>query len=488
MRSLPLQPGRTARALVVLAALLAGLTLPATAPAATRPQPARPPVTAIGTLTQLRGADGCLVDRSVRRARGCTRVRALRGPAPFLGSGAVAISPDGRHVYVASSRSDAIAIFVREARSGALRQRAGKRGCIAAGGAGGCARARALDLPNSVAVSADGRNVYATSLRSDAVAVFRRNRKTGALTQLRGAAGCVSGRATSAGCAAGRALDGPDVVVVSPDGANVYAGSFPGDAVATFARDASTGALTQPADASGCLVATPADGCATALALDAPEGMAVSGDGANVYVAAAAGNALLVLARDPSTGALTQASDGSGCIVNAPLAGCTTGLWLAGANAVAVSPDDGDVYVTSLLSDSVTAFTRAAGGQLTQQSGTAACAIYVLAVGCSLGRALDAPEGLAVSPDGASVYVTAFASGALGVFDRDDAGALMQKPRRPGCLVVRGAPDCLRGRALLGASSVAVSPDGRHVYAGAFRSNAVTVFERVTRARTRRAR
>ena len=42
-------------------------------------------------------------------------------------------------------------------------------------------------------------------------------------------------------------------------------------------------------------------------------------------------------------------------------------------------------------------------------------------------------------------------------------------------------PDCLPGRALLGASSVAVSPDGRHVYAAAFKSNAVGVFKRVTR-------
>ena len=43
----------------------------------------------------------------------------------------------------------------------------------------------------------------------------------------------------------------------------------------------------------------------------------------------------------------------------------------------------------------------------------------MLAVGCSLGRAMSAPEGLAVSPDGANVYVAAFTSGAIDVFDRD---------------------------------------------------------------------
>jgi DNA-binding beta-propeller fold protein YncE len=474
MRLVPLQP-LAVRALFA-AAVLAALALPAGALAATRPQRARPPIQALGALRQLPAERGCLVARSSPRPSGCARVRALRGPAPFLGSRAVAISGDGRHLYVASSRSNAIAIFRRDVRSGALTQAAGTAGCVAARGSGGCARARALDGPNSLAISADGRHVYATSLLSDAVATFRRDPRTGALAQ----AGCVAGRAIP-GCASARALDGPDVVVASPDGRNVYVGSFRGDAVASFARDAATGALAQLDGASGCLAAAADDGCATALALRAPEGLAISGDGASVYVAAAGGGALLTLARDASSGALAQA----GCIVASPLAGCTTGVQLAGANAVAVSPEGDDVYVTSLLSDSLTSFTRAASGTLTQQAGTSACAIHLLAVGCSLARAMDAPEGLAVSPDGASVYVAAFGSGALDAFDRDGAGALMQKPRRPGCVVGRPTPDCLRGRALRGASAVVVSPDGRHVYAAAFRSDALTVFERITRSRGR---
>ena len=430
---------------------------------------------------QLRGASGCLVDRS--RARGgCTRVRALRGPAPFLGSNAVAISRDASNVYVASSKSDAIAAFERDARTGKLTQRSGTAGCVAARGAGGCARAVGLDGPNSVAVSADGRNVYATSLNSDSVAIFRRNPATGALTQSRDGSGCVANTAT-AGCATGRALDGPDVVTVSPDGKNVYVGSFKGDAVAVFSRTASTGALTQPADATGCIVNKPGDSCTTGLALDAPEGMAISAGGDSVYVASAVSNAIGVFTRNPSTGALAQATDGTGCIVNRALAGCTTGRHLAGANAVAVSPDDGDVYVTSLLSKSVTEFTRTpATGQLAQKTGTSGCVIYVVAAGCSLGRALKAPEGLAVSSDGASLYVAAFKSGAVDVFKRSaSSGALLQKSGRAGCVVTRPAPDCTPARALLGASSIAISPDGRYLYSGAFASDAVGVFKRVVR-------
>jgi DNA-binding beta-propeller fold protein YncE len=459
-------------ALIVLAAL----ALPAALGV-----PKAQSVTAVGKLAQLHGPSGCLVDRSEPAGR-CTPVRALRGPAPFLGSNAVAISPDAKNVYVASSRSSAIAIFKRHPKTGELTQRRGTAGCIAAGGTGGCAPAVGLEGPNSVAVSADGNNVYATSVASDAVAIFSRDQSTGALSQATDGSGCIANAALT-GCTTGRALDGADVVTVSPDGNNVYVGAFFGNAVAVFARNQSTGALTQPADAGGCIVNTPTAGCTTGLALAAPEGMAISGDGNNVYVATAVSNALVVFSRDPSTGVLTQATDGSGCIVNSALTGCTTGLQLDGANAVAVSPDDDDVYVTSLLSNSLTSFTRTpTTGLLAQQAGTSACVIYVLAVGCSLGRALSAPEGLAVSPDGASVYAAAFESDAVDVFNRNaDSGAVIQKSRRAGCLTTSKTPDCTRARALHEVSSVALSPDSKYLYAGAFASDAVAIFKRVVR-------
>ena len=138
-----------------------------------------------------------------------------------------------------------------------------------------------------------------------------------------------------------------------------------------FARDASPARSRNRPTTSGCIANAPTDGCTTGIALDAPEGMAISADGNNVYVAAALSNAVAVLTRDPSTGALTQATDGSGCIIERRAHRLHDRHELSGANAVAVSPDDGDVYVTSLISNSLTSFTRTAGtGQLTQQSGT----------------------------------------------------------------------------------------------------------------------
>jgi DNA-binding beta-propeller fold protein YncE len=448
--------------------LLAALALPAGALGA--PQAKKP-----GTLTQLRGARGCLVGGS-KSHPGCGGARALKGPGPFLGSRAIAVSPDGKNVYVASSRSNAIAVFARNARSGVLRQPQGTYGCVAAKGAGGCGGAVGLYGPNSVALSPDGHYLYATSRGSNAVTAFRRNATTGALRQLPLGSGCVSGLPLP-GCADGRALLGPDVVVVSPDGKNVYVGSFFGNAVAVFARSATTGALTQPAGSAGCVASVASGGCATGLGLEAPEGLAIGADGADVYVATALSSALVTLARDPSTGALAQPS--GGCVVDSALAGCVTGVQLDGANAAVVSPGDRDVYATSLFSNSVTSFSRASTGALTQKAGTAGCLVWLRAVGCSFGQAMRAPEGLAVSPDGKNAYIAAFATGVIDVLGRGrKSGELAQLPGRPGCVAPRSVPGCTRGRALRGVSSIDLSPDGRYLYSTSFGSNAVDIFRR----------
>jgi DNA-binding beta-propeller fold protein YncE len=461
-------PALAVASLAVAAALLAP-------PAAVQAKVVSP-----GTLVQLQGTKGCLVG-GPKAAKGCARARALEGPGPFMGSRAIGVSPDGKNVYVASSSSDAITVFHRNQKTGVLNQLSGAAGCVAVGGADGCGTAIGLAGPNSVAISADGRNVYATARDSGSVAVFRRSRKTGALRQLPGPEGCITGLPQPTPvCAGGRALVGPDVVVISPDGNNVYVGSFFGNAVAGFARNPATGGLTQLSGTAGCVAEGGASGCAPGISLGAPEGMAVSANGASVYVATALSNAVLTLNRDPSTGALTQATNGSGCIVDAPLTGCTPGVQLSGANAVAVSPRQGTVYATSLFSNSVTSFSPVAAGGLSQLPGTSACLVYLRAVGCSFGRALVAPEGIAVSPDGKSVYTAAFVSGAIDVLNRNpETGAVFQKPGRPGCLAPKSVPGCSPGRALKGASSIVVSPDGRYVYSTAFGSNAVDVFRRV---------
>ena len=424
-----------------------------------------------GSLTQLSGTQGC-IGMSAARKKGCAKARALKGPGPFMGSRAIALSQDGKHAYVAASNSDAIAVFKRNKKSGVLTQSKGVSGCVSLNGAHGCRSAVGLDGPNSVAVSSDGGTVYATSRNSNSVTSFSRNKRTGGLSQVN----CVAGTATT-GCATGVALDGPDVVVASNDGRNVYVGSFFGNAVSAFSRDASNGALTQLAGEAGC-IATSTAGCATGLALNAVEGLAISSGGETVYTGSAVSNAIAVLSRQ-SDGSLTQASDGSGCVTTVPVEGCTTGRQLAGANAVALSPNNKNLYATSLFSNAVTTFGRSSAGTIGQKPGIAGCTVNQGAQNCRFGRKMSQPEGLVVSPDGRNVYATAFGSNAIDVMRRSTSGgSLKQAPRTDTCVAAKPGSDCTKGRALGGVSSVVVSPDGKFVYATAFKSEAVVVFKR----------
>ena len=94
---------------------------------------------------------------------------------------------------------------------------------------------------------------------------------------------------------------------------------------------------------------------------------------------------------------------------------------------------------------------------------------------------MNAPEGLAVSPDGASSTRPPSQSGAIDTLMRDGIGRAHAEAAPAGLRDHRRGADCTPGRALSGASSVAVSPDGRNLYATAFSSDAVGVFKRVTR-------
>ncbi|MDT7553276.1 MAG: hypothetical protein QOI16_1812, partial [Pseudonocardiales bacterium] len=59
--------------------MVIALVAPTAALAAQTPPVARQPVSALGSLLQLPGSSGCLVDHS-KTGSGCTPVRALRGP------------------------------------------------------------------------------------------------------------------------------------------------------------------------------------------------------------------------------------------------------------------------------------------------------------------------------------------------------------------------------------------------------------------------
>jgi DNA-binding beta-propeller fold protein YncE len=96
------------------------------------------------------------------------------GGTSFTASG-LALSPDSRNLYAASVDDNALHVFSRTPTSGAIRQLAPPNGCLAPGGRS-CARAKPLQEPGALAVSPDGRNVYLVSGLRDAVLAFARRR------------------------------------------------------------------------------------------------------------------------------------------------------------------------------------------------------------------------------------------------------------------------------------------------------------------------
>lgn len=288
-----------------------------------------------------------------------------------------------------------------------------------------CATGHGLVNAAAVTVSPDQRNVYVASSTADgggsnAVLTFARDTTTGALTQT----GCVSddggdGRPGSDGlCTDGDVLAGADAIAISPDGANVYVAAAAQSGIAVFTRDADTGALTQ----SGCVKNyNDSPRCTGAMGLRGVDALAVSPDGANLYAAAREADAVVAFARDAGTGALTSV----GCVSNTGHDGaCTDATALDGASEIAVAPDGGSVYVTAGDISGITVLSRDAEmGGLTPQG----CFMNAPPEGgaCTKLDGIAGAATMALSPDGTSLYLTSWSSSTLVTFARDVAsGAL----------------------------------------------------------------
>jgi 6-phosphogluconolactonase (cycloisomerase 2 family) len=230
---------------------------------------------ATGLLSPVK--DGCI---SSRKGQSCEQT-----VANLDGATDIALSKDGRFVYVTAFKGNAVTVMTRDPYTGKLAALPG--GCLSKTATGACTAARGLNGAYNIALSPDERNAYVASRYSAAIAVFRRDKQTGALEQLPGRAGCISLK--EAGCRRGRGLKGARGVAVSPDGRNVYAGSFSGSAITAFSRDGTTGALTELPGRHGCITNTtferarPKRGCTRARGLRQAWGIAVSGDGRFVY-------------------------------------------------------------------------------------------------------------------------------------------------------------------------------------------------------------
>lgn len=157
----------------------------------------------------------------------------------------VAISADGRRVYVTAAGDGSVIAFARDPASGAL----SLAGCVSSGRrVSGCARAPGRSIlagATSPFLSPDGRYLYVAGKGYSTVVAFRLG-GTGALRF----AGCVTSRDDRRPCRRGRrpeaavaALSNPSGIAGTADGRFLYVSSTYGTIVA-LRRNRASGALT----------------------------------------------------------------------------------------------------------------------------------------------------------------------------------------------------------------------------------------------------
>jgi 6-phosphogluconolactonase (cycloisomerase 2 family) len=222
---------------------------------------------------------GCEVARSIDVARSVT------------------LSPDERFAYVANIH-DGLAIFRRDPKTGRLTQLPGAQGCISETG-DGCQKGRGIFGSHRLTITGDGRFAYLAGKRpggaGSTLVTFRRNVGTGRLTELR----CTVEGVVEAGCPAGGIILGAHAAILSRDERRVYVASDQVQGgIAIFARNPNTGLLSQLPGAAGCMSPSPWEGCAVSRRMGGIHYLAFTGDGRFVYAAGEQASALIVLRTD----------------------------------------------------------------------------------------------------------------------------------------------------------------------------------------------
>jgi hypothetical protein len=396
-----------------------------------------------GSLTGVAGPGGCIVPKQAPAAISCTRVRQLRFEA-------VLVSPDGRNLYTLGgidSWGSAIAVMRRDLRTGAVHQLAGRQGCLVAGSTvGSCAYAR-LNNPTALFMTADGRELfYLNGAGSHPLNAYNRSLATGALSRV----DC---------CDAVRGVACATDLATSPDGRNVYitSNTCTGHGLSILVRDPRSGELSQPEGEAGCIQRIGADGCARApVTAFGPSEVAVTPDGAQVYVTDELTGGFFVFARDRGTGTLKSRA----CYLAKPQSPCDAlsklSPDLASVFGFALAPDGRNLYLLGhtlnpRASARILVLARSPSGELSQLAPPRGCVTANGDAGrCIAAQAPDGDTALTFSPDGRTLYDD------LGALNRDPVDGSLSK------FAWRYHVRCCTG---FSPAAYALSPDGRFFYA-----------------------
>jgi len=350
--------------------------------------------------------------------------------ADLDGVNGLTITPDGKYLHAASWKGASVSTFARDATDGKLDHR---QTIIAPDVLGGA---------TSLAVSPDGRLALASAFRSRAAVLFLRNGDTGSLDE---ADAIFHGER-------GAQLVWPIRAAFSADSKFAYILDDGGRGVAP-------GAVVTFRIVEGRLEVAHVDE-GKDRCYDGARGHALHPDGRTLVVACSRAGTLVVADCDLTTGKTSVRQvikDDEG---DAHL--------LAGAFGVAVSPDGRFAYVTSGRfggDDGVSVFRFDADRRLEF--------VQEFRNGKDDLRDFVGGNQIAVSPDGLNVYATATRSGTVASFRREPASGKLEYLE-----TVADGGDRDRDRAQLGAAGIAISPDGRSVYVATEDSNAISLFRR----------
>jgi len=299
-----------------------------------------------------------------------THTQGVDGVANMAAPSAIGVSPDGDNVYV--STGTALVTFDRNGTGRLTYRRALVDGV---GGVDG--------LTNTCCqldISRDGRNVYVSATTDQAVSVFKRNKRTGRVSFLQLKKNNVGDV---------KWLASPEGVVVSRDGKNVYAIGYNDNSLVTFKRGRKGKLRFVNAKRDGV---NGVDGL-----LEPCCSLAISRDGRHVIVPGEGEQAVALFKRNGRTGKLR--------FMRAYRVTRPGFEDMEDPIDVIFSRDGKRVFVASFSNSAVVALKRTRRGNL-----KALGAIDETTAGAA---ELDGAWRLSESPDGSSIYVSAYDDHAL---------------------------------------------------------------------------
>lgn len=343
----------------------------------------------------------------------------------------MAISPDGKFIYViVQNGTDGITVFSRNASTGKLTYSSE----VAKGSTGVL-----IDGPRGIDISKDGGFLYASGGQDNALNVFSRNKTTGVLTIIETflddseTGGTISTMVRPAG------------VTVSPDNKHVIvlSSSSSESGINVFSRNTSDGTLT-------FLQEFKDDGIGgTITNLTAAQWATFSPDGKFVYVPATGADAVNIFSRDTDPesvdfGKLTFVSDITGSEIDFP-------------EDVVISDDNSFIYIASKLNNQIVWASRNTATGVLGTLNTITDAVAGI-------TSLRSIEDVVLSTDNTGAFFASSGADLLTTFDRNvSTGALTfsQEFIDDGSTAAVSTTDF----GLNNNEDVAVSPDGKHLYA-----------------------